>query len=89
MENDDDDDWRQRSEKRRQTTAVIVAAAGTLITAIEPFLQLLFHQAAEEEPKPKVVPMRERRVFDSRGGAYNNTRTNLLDEKNALVYSSR
>ena len=78
---DHDDEWGLRSEKRRRTTVAVVAAAGTLIAAIEPFLQLLLDQAAEEEPKPK-MPRRERRVFDSRA-AYNYIRTNLLDE-NAL-----
>ncbi len=78
----DDDDWRYRSEKRRRTTVAVVAAAGTLIAAIEPFIQLILDQAAEGgEPKPK-MPRRERRVFDSRA-ANNTIRTNLLDE-NAL-----
>jgi hypothetical protein len=78
---DDHDDWRQRSERRRRTMAV-VAAVGTLIAAVEPFLQSVLEQAAEAEPKPK-KPRRERRVFDS-CAAYNHIcRTNLLDE-NAL-----
>jgi hypothetical protein len=76
-----DDDWRQRSERRRRTTTAVVAAAGSLVAAIEPFLQLLLEQAADAEPKPK-KPRRERRVFDSRA-AYNHIRANLLDE-NAL-----
>ncbi len=75
---DDNDDWRLRSEKRRRTTVAVVAAVGTVTAALEPFLQLLLDQAAEEEPKAK-MPRAERRLFDSRG-AYNTIRTNLLDE---------
>jgi hypothetical protein len=78
---DHDDGWRLRSERRRRTTVAVVAAAGTLITAIEPFLQLLLVEAAEEDPTPK-KPRRERRVFDSRA-AHDHIRSNLLDE-NAL-----
>jgi hypothetical protein len=78
---DHDDEWGLQSEKRRRTTVAVVAAAGTLIAAIEPFLQLLLDQAAEEDPKPK-LPRRERRLFDPRA-AHKHIRTNLLDE-NAL-----
>jgi hypothetical protein len=81
MMQEDGDDWAVRSDKRRRTTAAVVAAAGTLVAAIEPFLQLLLEQAAQEEPKPK-RSRRERRVFDSRG-AHNIVRVNLLDD-NAL-----
>jgi hypothetical protein len=79
---DDDDGWRQRSDKPRRSTVAVVAAAGTLIAAIEPFLQLLLDQAAQEQEPKQKMRRRERRMFDYRG-AYNTIWTNLLDE-NAL-----
>ncbi len=42
-----------RNVARRTTAAAVVATAGTLIAAIDPFLQLLLEKAAEEEPKIK------------------------------------
>ncbi len=56
---EDLDEWRQQSEKQCRTTVVlaaVLAAAGTLIAALEPFLQsIALDQAAEEEPKPKMA----------------------------------